>query len=130
MRLLRDADKLDIWKVLCDYFRNRQEHPDASPNTTIELGLSDKPACSPAVLADMQTGRIARLENLRTLNDFKLLQISWVYDLNFIPSFQTLQQRRYIEQIAASLPATGEIAAVVKRAHEYINRSINAAGPI
>lgn len=128
--LLRDADKLDIWKVFCDYYHKRQEQPDAGPNATIELGLPDKPACSPAVLADMQAGRFARVENLRTLNDFKLLQISWVYDLNFIPSFQTLQQHRYIEQIAATLPPTGEIAAAVKQANEYINRSIKDAGRI
>ncbi|MFC1816058.1 HD domain-containing protein [Thermodesulfobacteriota bacterium] len=130
MRLLRDADKLDIWKVFCDYYHKRQTQPDAGPNATIELGLPDKPACSPDVIGALQEGRFARVEDLRTLNDFKLLQISWVFDLNFIPSFQALQRRRHIEQIAATLPQTGEIPEVVKRAHEHINTFSKQTGSL
>ena len=102
MRLLRDADKLDIWRVFCDYYRQRRQRPGEAPNQTIELGFPDLPTCSPAVVAALQEGRYARMEDLRTLNDFKLLQISWVYDLNLNPSFTALLKRGLIEQIAAT----------------------------
>ena len=46
MRLLRDADKLDIWRVLIEHFTARDRHSDS----VIELGLPDTPACSPKVL--------------------------------------------------------------------------------
>jgi len=120
MRLLRDADKLDIWKVFCDYYRRRHEQPDISPNQTIELGLPDLPACSPAVVAALGEGRYARIEDLKTLNDFKLLQISWVYDLNFQPSFQVLRKRGYLEQIAAEVPQTTEIGRGVGKSLAYV----------
>jgi len=120
MRLLRDADKLDIWRIFCDYYRQCRQRPGESPNRTIVWGLPDLPTCSPAVVAALQEGRYARTEDLRTLNDFKLLQISWVYDLNFQPSFKTLQRRGYIEQIATEVPQTNEIRTVVKKSLAYV----------
>ena len=124
MRLLWDADKLDIWRVFCDYYRQRRLRPGKAPNKTIELGLPDQPACSPAVLAALHAGCYARMEDLRTLNDFKLLQISWVYDLNFQPSFRALQKRGYIEQIVATLPATEEVTAPVKQTQAFIRSRV------
>ena len=124
MRLLRDADKLDIWRVFCDYYRQRRLRPGEAPNKTIELGLPDLPACSPAVFEALRQGRYARMEDLRTLNDFKLLQISWVYDLNFQPSFKALQKRGYIEQIVATLPSTEELSATVKQTQAFIHSHV------
>ena len=120
MRLLRDADKLDIWRVFRDYYRQRRCCPQEGPNQTIELGLPDLPACSPAVVAALEEKRYARMEDLKTLNDFKLLQISWIYDLNFQPSFKTLQKRGYLEQIAAELHQASEIGTVVKQSLDYM----------
>jgi hypothetical protein len=116
MQLLRDADKLDIWKVVIDYYHEREKNP----NSTIELGLPDEHACSPKILQALMEHRLARIEDLKTLNDFKLLQIGWVFDLNFVPSFQTVQNRKYVEQIASTLPQSKEVKEAVKRAHDYV----------
>ena len=89
-RLLRDAEKLDIWRVFIEYY-GRQE---TEPNATIVWGLPDKDLCSPAILEALHDRRMADLKDMATLNDFKLLQISWVYDLNFAPTFRTVYQRR------------------------------------
>lgn len=118
MRLLRDADKLDIWKVVIDYYTDRDKHP----NSTIELGLPDNPDCSQKILEALNKHRIALLQDLNTLNDFKLLQISWVFDLNFTPSFQAVQERRYIEQIEATLPQSKDITEAVGQAHDYVSK--------
>ena len=118
MRLLRDADKLDIWKVVIDYYHEREKNP----NSTIELGLPDEHTCSPKILQALMEHRLARIEDLKTLNDFKLLQIGWVFDLNFVPSFQTLQNRKYIEQIALTLPQSKEVKEAVKQAQDHVIR--------
>ena len=120
IRLLRDADKLDIWKVLTDYYKARDKHP----NSVLEIGLPDNPACSPQILTSIRRGQLARIQDLRTLNDFKLLQISWVYDLNFVPSFRTVKACEYIEQIEAALPHSKEITETVLHAHDYVNRHL------
>ena len=116
MRLLRDADKLDIWRVFIDYYKVR----DKQLNTAVEIGLPDDPDFSPRIIAALNNGRFARIQDLKTLNDFKLLQISWVFDLNFIPSFRAVKDREYIEKLEATLPHSKEVTAAVKHAHDYV----------
>lgn len=117
MRLLRDADKLDIWKVVTDYYDRRAE----APNPVIELGLPDPPTCSPAAIASLAAGQMINLATLRSLNDFKLLQISWVFDLNFPPAFRALRERGYIQKIAATLPPSEGLAAALKRVQAHLD---------
>jgi HD domain len=104
-RLLRDADKLDIWRVVTDYYRQK----DRKTNTAIELGLPDTPVFSDTVVEDLLAGRIVDIKHLKTLNDFKLLQVGWVYDLNFSPSFRRLREKGYLDMIRAVLPETETI---------------------
>lgn len=99
-RLIRDADKLDIWKVFLDYY----EGPDESRASAVSLGLPDIPGYSEDVLSSLYDEKIVSLSKIKTLNDFKLLQLSWVFDLNFLPSFRLLSERNYIERITAHLP--------------------------
>ena len=116
IRLLRDADKLDIWKVFIDYYNEREKNP----NPTIELGLPDEPVCSPQVLQTLKECKTVRINDLKTLNDFKLLLIGWAFDLNFVPSFQALQSHKYLEQLALTLPQSKEVKEAVKRAHDHV----------
>jgi hypothetical protein len=116
MRLLRDADKLDIWKVVTDYYDRRGEARDP----VIELGLPDSPTCSPAAIASLAAGRMIDLATLRCLNDFKLLQLGWVFDLNFQPSFQALQTRGYIQKISVRLPPADGLDAALERVRRHV----------
>lgn len=116
IRLLRDADKLDIWKVFIDYYNEREKNP----NSTIELGLPDEPICSLRVLQALKKCKSVRINDLKTLNDFKLLLIGWAFDLNFAPSFQALQNHKYLEQLALTLPRSKEVKEAVKQAHDHV----------
>ena len=115
-RLVRDADKLDIWRVFIDYY----DRQDEEPNSTIVLGLPNKQACSPAVIDAIHEHRMADLKDMATLNDFKLLQISWVFDVNFRPTFRAVQERQYVEKIAATLPQAREISKVLTIVQAYL----------
>ncbi|MDL1969187.1 MAG: HD domain-containing protein [Deltaproteobacteria bacterium] len=117
MRLIRDADKLDIWKLFIDYCNEREK----KQNSAIELGLPDEPVCSQRVIESLKQRRLVLMQDLKTFNDFKLLQIGWVYDLNFVPSFQTVQNRKYIEKLEETLPESKEIKEAVQQAHDHVN---------
>jgi HD superfamily phosphohydrolase YqeK len=99
-KLLRDADKIDIWRVVIDYY----ETPEAGLNRALQLDLLDTPTYSFEILQEVENGSIIRMEDLSTLNDFKLLQAAWIFDLNYIRSFEIVKQRRYIERLFAVLP--------------------------
>ena len=125
IRLIRDADKLDIWRVFFDYFRL----PDDERPSAVTLGFPDQPEITPACVADLAAGRVIDLKSVRTLNDFKLLQISWVYDLNFPSSYRLLQQRGHIEALAGTLPQDRDAAAAVALAVEAIARKSHKETP-
>ncbi|NJD39010.1 MAG: HD domain-containing protein [Geobacter sp.] len=111
-RLIRDADKLDIWWVFLEYYRQPQEERASA----VGLGFPDLPEVTPACLDALAAGEVVRLEQARVLNDFKLLQISWVYDLNFSTTRRLLRERAYLEQLAATLPDSSQVQAAVRRA--------------
>ena len=119
-RLLRDADKLDIWRVFIEYYKAR----DKQTNSVVEFGLADDPLFSPKVVAALNNDRFVRMQDLRTSNDFKLLLISWVFDLNFDYSFQLVKERNYIEEIEATVPPSKQISAAIKHAYDYVERHL------
>jgi hypothetical protein len=129
-RLLRDADKLDIFRILIDYYRN-----GGGENNTVALGLSENSEISQAVLDDLRAGRLVAMKHLRTINDFKLMKMGWVYDLNFAPSFEAVAARGYLEAIRDTLPDGSEVRQAVAQVRTYLasrcgNHSNTAAGLI
>jgi hypothetical protein len=115
MKLIRDADKLDIWKVFLDYYSEDR------PNEAIVLGLPDRPSFSQKVIESIRMRKSADMKDLKTLNDFKLLQISWVFDINFVPSFRAIKNNNFIGMIKEKLPKENEITGAVKIAQDYVN---------
>jgi len=115
-KLLRDADKLDIWRVVTDYYREI----NSAKNGVIELGLPDTPEISQDVYTDITAGRIVKTTCLKTLNDFKVLQMGWIYDVNFPRTFQLVRERGYLEKIRGVLPRTGEVSEIYSAARSYL----------
>jgi len=117
-RLLRDADKLDIMRVVTDYYnRNNGEK-----NGAIELGLPDTPGFSDEVYQDLINKRIVDIKHLKNLNDFKLLQMGWVYDVNFEPTFHFIKSRRYVEMIGDVLPKSYKIQKIIDVIQLYLRK--------
>lgn len=115
-RLLRDADKLDIWKVVIDYYYDG----NGKRNDAISLGFPDTPGISQEVYRDLMRRHIVDIHHLHNLNDFKLLQIGWIYDINFVPSLYTVRERRYLEQIRATLPTLAQIESIFETIDGYL----------
>ncbi|HET7318046.1 MAG TPA: HD domain-containing protein [Nitrospirota bacterium] len=108
-RLIRDADKLDVMRVVLEFFGQKEE----SRADAVGLGLPDEPGYSPVVVASLARREMAKKSDLTTLNDFKLLQLAWLYDLNFASSLRMVLERGYIDRLAGLLPDTDEIRRAV-----------------
>lgn len=119
-QLIRDADKLDIWNVTTSYYL--QNH--GKKNTVIELGLDNREELSPAVINDLLHHRIVDIKNLNTLNDFKLLQVSWVFDLNFVPTVEETIRRGYLQKMRSVLPDSREIEEIFAMAIDHMHKRI------
>lgn len=99
-KLLRDADKLDILRVVTTNY----QRTDGARNPALELGLPDTPEISDEVYRDLMNKRIVDIKNIRTLNDIKLLQAGWIFDINFSPALTSIRTRHYMEMIRGVLP--------------------------
>lgn len=117
-RLLRDADKLDIWRVATDYYRQKV---NGKHNKALELNLPDTPDITPAVYQSIMRGETVLFEDLKNLNDFKLLQTGWVYDVNFAPTLRYLKKRGYLNILQKHLPDSEEIKNVFASVADYID---------
>lgn len=98
-KLLRDADKIDIWRVITDHY----SHKTQQPNRAIELELPDTEEVSENVMDVIRSRRIVKNEKLRTLNDLKILQTGWVFDLNFTHTYKIVRKRKYMEKLCDTI---------------------------
>jgi putative nucleotidyltransferase with HDIG domain len=115
-KLVRDADKLDIWRVFMELLdRDTVDWPSAAG-----LGLPDTPEHSPGVLDSLEQREMVQLTSLRTLNDFKLLQLAWIYDLNFAPSLRMVIERGVIDRLSATIPQTPKVGRVLGNLRQYV----------
>lgn len=115
MKLIRDADKLDIWRVFFEYYESSKDER----SSVAAHGLPDSPGYSEKILSCIYKKKPASMEDVKTLNDFKLMQLSWVYDLNFKTTFKLLLERDYINKFISKLPQTVEVKKASSLLHEF-----------
>jgi hypothetical protein len=116
LRMVRDADKLDIWRIFIGFFEgDRADIPSEAA-----MGLPDLPGYSDEVLRDIDRGHTASMMHLRTLNDFKLMLMSWAYDINFSTSIRLLAEQDYINRLSALLPRTEALSRTRSSVLSYI----------
>ena len=109
-RLLRDGDKLDILRVMIDkYHRDLRPQEERSKDAFITLDLNDDGTLSSDLLKRIWRGEMLDSGWVSSLNDLKLLQLSWVFDFNFPPAYGLLKERNLMGKIVATLPRTQEV---------------------
>lgn len=105
-RILRDADKLDIYRVLEPFLTPAQNN------------------VSEGFLARFVAGEQVDYNCVRSVDDLKLVRLMWLYDVNYTWTLRQIVARGYIEKIARCIPATPEIEAGVRRLAEYVNQRL------
>lgn len=115
---VRDTDKLDIMRVLLS------EYAKGTLDKTVILHLEESDSISPQVLAHLEQNKNPSHSDFRTLTDFKLAQLAWIYDLNFTHSLREFRKRRFYEQVTGYLPDTPQINTLCGRMHDYLNAKI------
>lgn len=116
IKLLRDADKLDIWRTTTDYIA----HKSGKPNMAKDLTLSEKSVVTQAFCKIIIEGGIPNKNDLITFNDFIIFQMSWIFDLHFKKSFQIVNQKQYIRHLYDSLPKNDSVIEIYRMIRIYI----------
>ncbi|MCZ4695206.1 HD domain-containing protein [Ancylomarina euxinus] len=98
--LLRDADRIDVLRIVSDYYTHKKVHP----NRHLDMELKDMPAIAKKVSSAIMAEKVVRREDVETVNDLKLSQMSWIFDMKHKRSFKIVSEKSYIKAIFETLP--------------------------
>lgn len=116
--ILRDADKLDIFRVVGAYTR-----PGGKRNNVVTKNLQDAPErWTPELAQAVLAKRPANARSARYLNDFCLLLCSWVPTFALPASRALLAQSGLMQTILDELPHAPEMDAVRRVVEDALNR--------
>ncbi len=97
---VRDADKLDILRIMADHFTKPEKGQSA-----VTFYAKDEPTSwSNKIVQDLMQNRLASYDDIVYINDFKLLLGSWVHDIYFTSTKKALMTSTYLEKILQDLP--------------------------
>ena len=90
---VRDADKLDIFRVLEDQI----EHTDWKGDSRAFWNLSVSALPNPVVVECIEKGLAVDYQNIKSLSDFVLIQVGWMISgLHFTTSRRLCRERKHL----------------------------------
>ncbi len=107
-KLIRDADKLDIYHVLEPF-----------------LPAEDGSGVSPNFIEKFVEGVQCDYTMVGTEDDKKLVRLMWAYDIYFSWTLKKLQERGYLEKLIRCLPKGEKVECGVARLRGYVQAKLN-----
>ena len=116
VNITRDADKIDILELFCNYHLSRAKNK----NDALELDLPDTNGFNSEIVDLIYAKKTISNSLRKNYNDMKLIHLAWVLDLNYRESFRTIKRRKTLERFSEFLPKEAEITEVISFVHEYV----------
>jgi len=114
-KLLRDADKLDIWRVVTqDQLRQILEWKDQ----TDQYDVPD------AIFQRFRDHQIVTLDIVRSVNDMRMLRIGWIFDINFSATFERIKERKLLERFFGLIPRSGRMDQIKTIIGNYLSEKM------
>lgn len=110
-RLLRDADKIDIWRVALElniFHKIRDEK------------LPDKYDVPEKLFDQFRKNSIITLDQVDTFYDSVLFRVSWIFDINFPRTFQIIRERKILENLLQKLPSSADLENIGKMVQTFL----------
>ncbi len=114
-RLLRDADKLDIWRVSIEMNIFHEIKTESLPD---HYNVPD------ILLKCFDKNKNIALGQVHSYYDSILYRLGWIYDLNFIYSIKQVLERKIAERLIAKLPHSESLDIISKQILTYMKRKI------
>lgn len=104
-KIIRDADKLDIFRVLSPY-----------------LEPSDGLGVNPVFLDEFSRGIQCDYSKIETLDDRKIVRLIWVYDINFAWTMKRVVEKGYIDRIIECLLPNDSLTVGINRLRAHVEK--------
>jgi len=112
-RLIRDADKLDIFNIFVERYKARSQKDYV-------VRLSTEPKINDKIYYKILNRESINYDLLKTINDLKAMQFGWIYDINFKETIEIIKQRGYLEVIYNSMDLNERAEEIYQRVKEYV----------
>ena len=120
-KIIRDSDKLDIFRFIQESEKNRLT---GNSSNTVHLELDSSSYFSDTLIDSILNRQCCFYSDLKTVHDFKLLQLSWVFDINFPRTFQLLKEKNYINELFLHLPKNQKIQQLIVKVNQYMESNL------
>ena len=117
IKLLRDADKIDNYKLL--------ENISSNHTKTIFGKFPKGENISQDVLLSIKKGELVKYNIIKNDIDHIFYYFAWLCDINFYSAIKLIIDRGYIKLIFSLLPVTNDINYAVKTVHNYLQKRFN-----
>lgn len=117
--LVRDADKLDIYHVVNSAF----EKDSLKENPGIMWNMPKDFSPDSIILQNLRNRSQASYLDVKSQADFCLLQLCWIYDLNYQPAIRRIHERNIVEKLAGRLPENEVLAKAISELKDYVKSS-------
>jgi HD superfamily phosphodiesterase len=110
-RILRDADKLDIWRISIEM------------NITYKLldeVLSETYVVPNDFIQSFQNRQTIKMSQASTLYNNTLFKLSWIYDLNFKRSFELFNESNIGQKLLDKIPQSGDLNNIGHLIKDYV----------
>jgi HD domain len=124
-QLIRDSDKLDIYRIVSEYYKN----PDSTNREIIGIGISEENTISDEIISAISAKECIDYSILKSMNDFKLVQLGWVFDLNFPMSIYLITERNHFYDIRNALPNHERINSAVDVIEQHVKNVLSGFTP-
>jgi hypothetical protein len=115
-RLLRDADKLDIWRIALEM---NIFHTIRTGSMPTEYNIPEK------LINCFNETTIITLDKVQSFYDSVLFRLSWIYDLNFRYTIKQVKKRKIADKLLAKLPPSEVLNSIANQVNLYMIAKIS-----
>lgn len=112
----RDSDKLDIYDVLYDNVKTGRylAHPE------VFHGVDPDGPVTPAILAGVRARQPLGYEGVKSVSDFLMITVLWVYELHYPASRRLARERRVVDHVGEIVKMSPEVADALDDARAFL----------
>jgi len=117
LRLIRDADRLDIFFICWDSIRTGHIHD--YPEIIINMDFNGPP--TPAVLEQFERGEKIDYRGMKSMADRFVMQLSWMHDMSYASTGRLVRERGILDKFISVLPVkTDQLMRCFERTEAFL----------
>ena len=113
---------MDIYNIIINYYKtNRISYR----NIAKDYSLLPDDSFSDAVIDSFLNQKSVKKSDIKTVNDLKIMQLSWIFDINFHFSINFIKKNNYLNIILETIKDTDIKITIANKLNEFLtNKSI------